>query len=398
MRVSRAWKRYGSRGRIPSTNFCRRMKVEGAAAFRRLAVNGKYLGAGFTGVHRVAAELVRELTRRPRELAELFPDRPCFIAPRNVRPDGRSSLEIERGGLFRGQLWEQLDLPRLARSDLLLNLCNLAPMASTAAITMIHDAQVFITPASYSWGFANWYRQVLPVVGHRHARILTVSEFTAAQLVRFGIAPSERISVIPNGVDHILIHEARPEILGRLQLQERKFVIALSTTQAHKNIGLLLKAFSDPALSALELVLVGAEDQSRFEAKGYSIPANVSFAGRIDDGELRALLESALSVAFPSTTEGFGLPPLEGMLLGCPAVMAPCGALPEVGGDAALFAAPDDPSQWVSVLSKLAMDLGTWQRYSAAGRERASAFTWSRAGGKLMEVIESVVSSDNHLR
>src|SRR5438445_5889314 len=108
MRISRAWKRYGLPGGISSTNFCRRMKFKGAAAFRRLAVNGKFLGAGFTGVHRVAAELVRELTRRPRELAELFPDRPCFVVPRNVRSDGRSSLEIERGGLFRGQLWEQL--------------------------------------------------------------------------------------------------------------------------------------------------------------------------------------------------------------------------------------------------------------------------------------------------
>jgi glycosyltransferase involved in cell wall biosynthesis len=364
--------------------------------FRRLAINGKYLGAGFTGVHRVADELVRQLACRPLELAELFQGRPCFIAPRNVRRDARDCLEIERKGLFRGQLWEQVDLPRLARSDLLLSLCNLAPMASTGAITMIHDAQVFITPASYSWGFSNWYRHVLPIVGHRHARILTVSRFTATQLVRFGIAPSDRISVIPNGVDHILAKEARREILERLQLNERKFVIALATVQAHKNIGLLLKAFSDPALSELRLVLVGAEDRSRFEAEGYSVPRNVSFAGRVDDGELRALFESALCVAFPSITEGFGLPPLEGMLLGCPAVMAPCGALPEIGGNAALFASPDDPGQWVSVLSKLAIDRGTWEQYSVAGRERASLFTWRRAGESLMEVIKSVVAAEDH--
>jgi glycosyltransferase involved in cell wall biosynthesis len=363
--------------------------------FRRLSVNGKYLGAGFTGVHRVADELVGQLAARAQELAELFPDPPRFLAPRNVRRDHRHCLEIQRGGLFRGQLWEQLDLPRLARPDLLVNLCNLAPMASTAAITMIHDAQVFITPASYSWAFANWYRRILPVVGHRHARILTVSQFTATQLVRFRIAPSQRISVIPNGVDHILGHEARHDILGRLQLNEVKFVIALATTQVHKNISLLLKAFSDPALSALRLVLVGAEDRSRFVAKGYSVPANVCFAGRIDDGELRALFEAALCVAFPSTTEGFGLPPLEGMLLGCPAVMAPRGALPEIGEDAALFASPDDPREWVSAVSKLATDIATWKRYSLAGRERASGFTWRRAGEKLMEVIRSVVSDAN---
>ena len=69
---------------------------------------------------------------------------------------------------------------------------------------MIHDAQVFITPDSYSWAFANWYRKVLPALGQRHLRILTVSEFSADQLVRYGVAKRENITVIPNGVDHVL--------------------------------------------------------------------------------------------------------------------------------------------------------------------------------------------------
>jgi glycosyltransferase involved in cell wall biosynthesis len=262
---------------------------------------------------------------------------------------------------------------------------------------MIHDAQVFITRESYTRAFAAWYRGVLPAVGHRHARILTVSQFTATQLVRFNIAPSDRITVVPNGVDHILRHQAREDILRRLQLKESRFVVGLATTQVHKNISLLLKAFSEPALSALVLVLVGAEDRSHFMAKGHSIPPNVCFTGRIDDGELRALFEAALCVAFPSRTEGFGLPPLEGMLLGCPAIVAPCGALPEVGGDAALFASPDVPGEWVSAISALADDVTMWRRYSMAGRTRASGFTWRRAGDKLLGVIGSVVSDANRL-
>ncbi len=202
---------------------------------------------------------------------------------------------------------------------------------------------------------------------------------------------ADRIAVIPNGADHLLGYNARPEIKERLALGERRFVVALANLQVHKNIGLLLKAFSAPALGALKLVLVGADDRKGFESQGHVIPPNVVFAGRVDDGELRALLEFALCVAFPSTTEGFGLPPLEGMTVGCPAVLAPCGALPEVGGEAALYAAPDDPRPWVEAIDALASDQGTWQRYSHAARQRASLFTWDRAGEKLIDLIRSVV-------
>jgi glycosyltransferase involved in cell wall biosynthesis len=359
-------------------------------SFRRLSVNAKFLTAGPTGVHRVAEQLVRQLGDHRDELAELFKQAPRLIAPASMLETPLDTFELARGGLFKGQLWEQLDLPRLTRADLLLNLCNLGPIASSAAITMIHDAQVFNSPDSYTWGFRNWYRMILPVLGRRHIRILTVSEFSANELVRFGVARREQISVVPNGVDHVFAHDAQSEILRRLELKPRSFVVGLANVQVHKNIGLLLEAFANTALADLRLVLIGAASRAEFEALGFSVPKNVVFAGRINDGELRALLESALCVGFPSTTEGFGLPPLEGMILGCPAIMAPCGALPAIAGNSALYAAPYDAAEWVVAIRRLADDLEHWANYSRSGRERANTFTWKRAGEKLMNVIKDV--------
>jgi glycosyltransferase involved in cell wall biosynthesis len=358
--------------------------------FRRLAINGKFLTAGPTGVHRVAEQLVRQLEGYGSEFAGLFEKPPRLIAPPNLHRQSFSAFEVERSGTFRGHLWEQLDLPRLTRPDLLLNLCNLGPMASKAAITMIHDAQVFATPDSYSWAFGKWYRNVLPVLGFRHARILTVSEFSANELARFGIARRDHISVVPNGVDHLFAYNSQPEIVSRLGLVRRKFVVGLANVQAHKNIGLLLKAFTASELADLKLALVGASGRGEFEAMGHSVPPNVVFAGRISDGEFRALLESALCVGFPSTTEGFGLPPLEGMILGCPAILAPCGALTEVAGECALFAAPDDPRQWILAIRRLVDEPDHWTKCSRTGRERAALFTWKRAGEKLADVIREV--------
>ena len=262
--------------------------------FRRLAINGKFLTAGPTGVHRVAEQLVRQLAMHRDELADLFEQPPRLITPPNARNESLDVFDWERRGVFRGQLWEQIDLPRLARSDLLLNLCNLGPMASRAAITMVHDAQTFTTPKSYSWAFGNWYRNVLPVLGHRHARILAVSEFSANELARVGVARRDSISVVPNGVDHLLDCASQPEIVHLLALDPRKFIVGLSNVQVHKNIGVLLKAFAASELDQLKLVLVGAAKREEFEMLGHSVPSNVVFAGRISDGELRALLEFRL--------------------------------------------------------------------------------------------------------
>ncbi len=252
---------------------------------------------------------------------------------------------------------------------------------------MIHDAQVFITPESYSRAFRTWYRFVLRQAGRRHRRILTVSHFSKAQLVHYGIAPAERIEVIHNGVDHILRVAADATAIARLGLEPRRYAVALANTQKHKNIALLLQAFARPEMAGLKLVLVGGARQQDFEALGHHVPANTVFAGPASDAALRGLIEQALCLCFPSLTEGFGLPPVEAMLLGCPAMIAPRGALPEVCGSAALTADPDDPAAWSAGLLALAADPAHWTDRSEAGRRHAADFTWDRAARRLLAVL-----------
>jgi glycosyltransferase involved in cell wall biosynthesis len=361
--------------------------------FRRLAINAKFLTASAepTGVHRVAEQLILQLAECRHEFSDLFQEPPVLLAPANLEKHALDVFELKRGGFFRGQLWEQIDLPRLTRSDLLLNLCNLGPIASRSAITMIHDAQVFISPESYEWGFRNWYRGVLPIVGRRHSRILAISNFTADQLVHYGVTSRNKISIVPNGVGHLLKLQPEPAIIERLGLTRRGFVIGLANAQAHKNVALLIRAFSDPALADLKLVLVGSAQREDFE-HDCRVPQNVRFTGWVSDQELRALLEAALCFGFPSTTEGFGLPPLEGMTFGCPAVVAPCGALPEVCSDAAMYAAPNAPAEWVSAIRRLKEDPDCWGQYSSAGLKRVDLYTWKRAGNALIEVIRQVAA------
>ena len=288
------------------------------------------------------------------------------------------------------QPWEQLDLPLMAHGSLLVNLCNLGPVAHPASIVMMHDAQVFATPQSYSAKFRTWYRTVQPLLGRRALRVLTVSEFSKQELIRFGVAPAEKIRVIPNGCDHFSALRTDCAILPRVRRSGQRYVLALANVQAHKNIGLLLQAFTDERLRDITLVLVGKATAHDFAAQGHTSPPNTVFAGPVADEELKALYAEALCLAFPSTTEGFGLPPVEAMSVGCPVIAAPCGALPEVCGDAALYAASDDPAAWVSAICALAEDEDARAARARAGRRQAAGFTWMRSAERLLAVIDEV--------
>ncbi|GBQ91569.1 glycosyltransferase [Acetobacter nitrogenifigens DSM 23921 = NBRC 105050] len=359
--------------------------------WRNLSVNGKFLSGYLTGVHRVGLELSRELGERAEEIAEIVGGGPLFRTPGRDHPAWINSSIPTSGMSARGvsgQVWEQVTLLRQSRTDLLLNLCNLGPALHPAMITMIHDAQTFITPESYTTGFGRFYRALLPALGRRSLRVLTVSDFSAQELARWDVAPTERIRVIPNGVDHVL--RVRPDRNVLRRIGARPFVLALASAQRHKRIGTLIRAFSDPRLAHLDLILFGPASPTDFARSGHPLPPNARCLSFVSDEEVRALMEAALCFALPSTTEGFGLPPLEAMLIGCPAIVSRAGALPGLCGEDVLYASPDDPGEWVEAIRRLADDPEMRRHRAAVGRRRAARYTWRHAGDALMAVLREV--------
>ena len=357
---------------------------------RRFIINGKFLRAESTGVHRVAMELANALAGLKREGHSAVADMDFEVwhtKDGSARAEG-VSLPRRSVNFLTGIPWEQLTLPLVKRRGTLLSLCNIGPVASRDAVTMIHDAQVHLSPQSYSRGFRLWYHFIQPLLGRRNRRILTVSEFSKTQIAALGICRADRIGVVHNGVDHILRVQGDSSPLAALGLAEGRYVVALSTTQAHKNIAILLKAFADPQLADVPLVLIGGTAREAFVAAGMNVPDNVRFAGRVTDEALRGLMEGALCLAFPSTTEGFGLPPPEAMLLGCPAIVAPCGALPEVCGSAVLYAAPDDAMAWVLAVRRLADAPEERRAWAQKGRDHAGQFSWRKAALTLVAELE----------
>lgn len=356
---------------------------------RRFVVNGRFLLTQPVGVHRVATELLRHAQARiaaDPHLAERIALE--LWVPEGAQRRARAlGMPVRVVGPLSGNAWEQITLPWHARGHTVVSLCNVGPVAMRDAVTMLHDVQVLLSPQSYSRAFRSWYRVQQPLTGRRHRKILTVSQFSKDQIARTGVAPAGRVEVIHNGCDHVLADAADPAIVERLGLARGEYVLALSSAQAHKNIAVLLRAYARPLMRGQKLVLFGSTKRETFVQAGMPVGPNVIFAGRVSDGELRALYENALCFAFPSKTEGFGLPPLEAMRLGTPAIVAPCGALPEACGDAAIYVEPNDSLGWAKAILALGKDKTRRKALAKASVEHATRFGWNGAARAFLETL-----------
>ena len=357
----------------------------------RIYINGRFLSSPRTGVQRVGEQLIRAMDRAialdPGQYGERFE----LLEP--ARANRALSLGHIRSIRFGGLppiLWEQITLPWQSRRGLSLNLCNVGPVAQRQAVTMVHDAQVYTTPQSYSAPFRLWYRFLQPLLGKRHRLILTVSEYSKGQLASCGIAPASKIKVIYNGVDHVLDFGRDDAIVAGAGLRRGRYALGMASLQPHKNTAILLKAWGQQACGDVRLALFGHVDRAEFETAYGRLPENVVLLGRISDAQLRSLLEQALCYVCPSTTEGFGLPVLEAMTLGCPAIAAPCGALPEVCGDAVLYADPHDAQAWGRAVMRLVQDPQKRAELVEAGRTQAQPFNWANAAGALLDVLSAL--------
>jgi len=358
-----------------------------------VCINGRFLTQSTTGVQRYAVEMVRaldrQLTARPR-LRTSYSFR--LLTPRNgTRPVALEHIPIASVGRLDGHVWEQLELPAHAGRNLILNLGNTAPLRGAVLVT-IHDASVFAVPEAYSLGFRLWYRTLLPALGRRARLILTVSEFSRGELSRRAGVPPEKIRVIPLGCEHVLRAPADCGVFSRVPVGPGGYILAVGSRSPHKNLGAAIEAVSALGSSGLPLVAAGGANARVFRSGG--TPSD-SFhpAGYVSDAELRALYENAACFVYPSLYEGFGLPPLEAMVCGCPTVVARSASLPEVCGDAALYCDPRDPGDIARQIQRLLDSPAERAELRDRGLAHARRFTWSAAATALLELLEGVTTS-----
>lgn len=297
--------------------------------------------------------------------------------------------------------WEQTllaaDIAR-HRLDVFHGPVNALPvLRRTPGVVTIHDLAFLRYPQSVPRGRRAWLVGAIRHSARVADRIVTVSQHTADDLVAWLGIEAARISVIPlaasPGIRRLTGAELR---VFRLKYDlERPHVLAVGTLEPRKNLTMLLRAFAAIRDEVPHrLVLVGPEgwlnDELHETVRDLDLGDRLVMTGFADDATLGGWYSSAGLVAFPSKYEGFGLPLVEAMACGAPVLASNASALPEVGGDAAVYAEPGDQAAWSSAMLDLLNDPERRARLSEAGLARAAGFSWEATAEATWAVYREV--------
>ena len=238
------------------------------------------------------------------------------------------------------------------------------------------------------------------LVARRTRRIIAVSEWTAQSIERHLGVERERIAVTVEGAAPAFGEAQAPALTDAVRREfglEDPFFIYVGGFDPRKNLGAVVSALRLQAPERrVTVALVGghgpAADALREQAEVAGVLPSLRLLGDVDDRKLAALYTAAVALVLPSWLEGFGLPVVEAMHVGTPAVVSNAGSLPEIAGDAALTFPPDDPAALAEAMSRVAADPVLRERLAAQARLRAPLFTWQRAAEQTVAVYRAALA------
>ncbi len=229
--------------------------------------------------------------------------------------------------------------------------------------------------------------------------IVTISEFTRKALIgRFGLR-EDKVKTTYLGLSHVHKQELGTDAGqdGRRKFGlPAEFMLFVGASEPRKNLPRLIDALAviHERYMRLPLVLVGrpgaghAALLNRIKARG--LEPWVKMLGYLPEDDVRSLYRAASIFIYPSLCEGFGLPLLEAMACGLPVAASGVSALPEVGGDAALYFQPEDPEDMAAKIILLLKDKGLRESLKAKGRERAKVFTWEKTAEETLDFYQAI--------
>lgn len=265
-------------------------------------------------------------------------------------------------------------------------------------VVTVHEVYALAGRDYFTREFQRKFSALLLEAVKRAARVIAVSQYVADQLVKYASLAEEKIRVIPEGVDlptHRMTPDERAQERERLVGKSHLMVLNVGVLQARKNTLNALRAL-EKLPPHYRLVLAGGEGYRSQEVhdgiRRQRLESRVTLLGHVAPERVPALYQAADVLLFPSLEEGFGLPVLEAMAHGLPVVTSNTSALPEAGGDAALYADPHDPTDLAEKVLQAVEDRELREKLIQRGLARAREFPWRRTAECTLRVYDEVLA------
>ncbi len=241
------------------------------------------------------------------------------------------------------------------------------------------------------------YKKVFQSALSKSLQIITPSKYVKNLLISEWQVKAEKINVTYEGVDSSLQRITKNSQLESKKILEKfdiknDYIFYIGNAHPHKNVEGLVKAFFNlkKANPNLQLVLSGADHYFWQRIKTDYSSQGIIFTGYVTDEELAVLYSAAQLFVMPSFEEGFGIPLLEAFAHGTPVVSSFAGALPEIGGDAALYFDPNNVNDMIAKIQKILTSQSLRNDLITKGRERLKKFSWDLMGNQTLTIYNKL--------
>lgn len=268
--------------------------------------------------------------------------------------------------------------------------------SGTKQLAVMHDINFLHYPQDLAYFYSKYYNLMMPRFARKAEGIVTVSNFSRDDIQHNFHVPAEKIGVVYNGIHegYRLQEEGVKQHMREKYSDDKPYFLFVGSLSPRKNLLRLVHAFNlfkQQTGAEHRLLLIGASFWGEAELhriiNGLEHGRHIHLTGRLEQDELVQVMGSAFALTFVSYFEGFGIPLVEAMASGVPVICSNTSCMPEIAGDAALYADPFNPEEIASQMKQLVNNPELANHLVAKGLQQCRRYDWDASAKKMWEEV-----------